>query len=559
MALRTLYQTLLDSDPARLRVIAEQWGITLTAVRRPDMAAELADAMARGEAVEPVWEMLDDSSRAALEDLLRHDGAMPWAIFSRCWGKVRAVGPGRLEREALWRTPVSAAEALWYWGLVQRAFAEWETGPVEMAFVPEELRLYLPVPAPRVLPALETTSAPLHYRVGDDTLADDLVMLWAHLQTSTVRPSDEHTWPAAQREALLPWLHEPAGLRFALLETLAWERDWVRRDERGVLRPTPDSVLAWLKSDVWEQWTVLAHAWMASARWRDLDIVHTLRVDPLTGWPGDSLRARQGILEMLRQCQPGQWYALEDFVAYMQAQAPDFLRPDGDYETNVPRDIRTDVPLRGFETWTVVEGALVKAVLTGPLFWVGFVDLGQLEPGGDAVSFCLTEAGAAWLDLEEAPVFSEAPPVRLGEGQVLLVPRHRRYERFQLSRVAQFTGREEEDYHYRLTPSSIARAAHQRISPRRLIEFLETAIEHRLPPSFKAALERAYQEGEVARLEACWVLHVQDPSILDFPALERVMVERLGPRAALIREVDRERVVAFLIAEGILPEVLGEA
>ena len=44
MALRTLYQTLLDSDLARLQVIAQQWDIPLIAERKSDIAAELADA-----------------------------------------------------------------------------------------------------------------------------------------------------------------------------------------------------------------------------------------------------------------------------------------------------------------------------------------------------------------------------------------------------------------------------------------------------------------------------------------------------------------------------------
>ncbi|HQE98776.1 MAG TPA: hypothetical protein PLG06_03460, partial [Anaerolineae bacterium] len=120
MTLRTLYQALLDCDGARLRVIAQQWDVALKAEARPDAAAQLADAMAHAEGVERVWEGLPPAARAALEDLLRRGGVLPWAIFTRRWGQVRVVGPGRLEREELWRTPISPAETLWYWGLVFR-------------------------------------------------------------------------------------------------------------------------------------------------------------------------------------------------------------------------------------------------------------------------------------------------------------------------------------------------------------------------------------------------------------------------------------------------------
>ncbi|HEY89102.1 MAG TPA: hypothetical protein G4N98_05125 [Thermoflexia bacterium] len=40
--MRTLYQTLMDSEMARLRVIALQWDVELVGQRRPDLAAELA-------------------------------------------------------------------------------------------------------------------------------------------------------------------------------------------------------------------------------------------------------------------------------------------------------------------------------------------------------------------------------------------------------------------------------------------------------------------------------------------------------------------------------------
>ena len=41
MALRTLYQSFLDSDPSLLRVIAQLWKVELQSSRRPDIAAEL--------------------------------------------------------------------------------------------------------------------------------------------------------------------------------------------------------------------------------------------------------------------------------------------------------------------------------------------------------------------------------------------------------------------------------------------------------------------------------------------------------------------------------------
>jgi hypothetical protein len=559
MALRTLYQTLLDSDPARLRVIARQWEIPLTASRRPDIAAELADAMTYIEAVERVYDRLPESPRAALEDLLREGGAIPWEIFTRRWGEMRAVGPGRLEREALWRDPISETEALWYWGFLQRAFADWESGAVEMAFVPEELQLYLPTPPLRVLPPPDATAPPGYEILGDDTLADDLVTLWAYLQSQRIHPSTEDLGPLPKREELLQQFHTPAEPRLALLQTLATEQGWIHHDEQGLLRPVPGLTLDWLQSGPWPQWSAVARAWMQSTQWNDLNIVSTLQPDPIAGWPGDPLKARRKVLTMLQQCVPDTWYTVEDFVTYMRDHATDFLRPDGDYNSKVPRDARTDVPLRGFESWDIVEGMLIRFMLIGPLTWLGLVDWGKMASWLSPIAFRLSGAGAALLELGSAPNLSETPPVRLEHGGELIVPRRRRYERFQLSRVARCVGRGE-TYHYLLTPRSLNRARQQHIAAERLVGFLEKATGQPVAKALQDAIKRTYQGQEVASLQHGWVLQVKDPELLNLPILQSHKgVLRLGSRAVLIRESARARVIAALIAEGVLPEIFREA
>jgi hypothetical protein len=548
MSLRTLYQTLLDSDLARLHVIARQWEIALSAERRADVAAELADAMARAERVERMLSLLEDEQRAALDDLLRHEGAMPWAIFTRRWGAVRAVGPGRLEREELWRDPVSAAEALWYAGFVQRAFDTWPSGQVEMAFVPEELCLYLPPPPPLDLSPPSPVAAPRHQEAGDDRLADDLVTLWATLQVGV---------PAAREAA-------PQGpsRRRALVRTLALEQGWLHEDEQGVLRPAPEPVLAWLRADLWEQWASLARAWLESAAWNDLAHVPSLRTDSSLGWPNDPVRTRQALLAVLRRCEPGAWYEIPAFVAYVQARAPDFLRPDGDYGTWDLRDAATDMSLRGFDAWVAVEGALVTFVLTGPLAWLGLVDLGGAVPSLPPTAFRMNAAGAAVLDRGDPPEISAPGPVRVRGDGVVVVPRRRRYERFQLHRVAQLLGPSDDvrgaagACGYRLTPASLARARRQHISAARIVSFLEEATGQIVPSYLREGIDRAYRADEAeAGLDRVWLLRVADPAVLEQPALQRWAQTALTPRMALIREEDRARVLAWLTQHGILPEV----
>ena len=560
MTLPTLFQALLDCDIARLRVIAQQWDIALKAELRPDVAAQLADAMAHVEAVESVWDVLSPGARAALEDLLRHEGVIPWAIFTRHWGQVRPVGPGRLEREELWRDPKSAAETLWYWGLVFRTTILSPTGdPVEMAYIPAALVLYLPVPAPQEIPPPEPIATPPRVLVGDDALGEALVTLWTFLQNESVRPTEDGSWPVRLREAYVASCEGLSEPQLRLLDVLASEQGWIHVDERGLLRPVPGRVMEWLRGGRRLQWCTLAQAWEQSHRWNDLAQISSLHPDPVRGWLNDPFASRQRMLAILRRCTPGIWYTVKALLAHAHEHDPDFLRPDGDYESWNLRDAVTDAPLRGFATWEMVEGALLAFLLTGPLSWLGMVNLGWTTPNLSPDSFCINAAGAAFLGVDGNFDLPEPPPVDLRRDGILIVPLGRRYERFQLSRIAapaDFAGAGPgKGTAYRLTPLSLARAKAQRIPLERILEFLTTATGHKLPAAFQKAVERSYNAGEQVRLSQVWLLRAKDSELLDYPAIRALLQERLGPRVALVRESDREQLFTVLFQEGLLPEI----
>lgn len=553
MALRTLYQTLMDSDLARLRVIAQQWKIELVAERRADMAAELAEAMARAEMVDRVWERLAPEPRAALEDLLRHDGAMPWGAFTRRWGRIRMVGPGRLEREALWQTPVSPAESLWYWGWLQRAPAMDPTGvSVEMAFVPESLLLYLPTPPALEIPLPKTTAPPLHVQPADDRLCDDLVTLFAYVQNHDVHTEITSTWPDRHREALARQLRTPAA---QLLQTVALEQGWLELDDQNHLRPVPQPMLAWLRAERWEQWHTLAQAWLDSVRWNDLVLVPALQPDPAVGWPNNPLQTRRNVIERLVRCTPGVWYPLADFIAHVREHTPDFMRPNADYDAWSLRDALTEAPLRGFEAWDAVEGALLGTLLIQPLAWLGIVELGRANPILAPSSFRISEMGAALLDQGDAPALPSPLPVEVQATGMFVVPMGNHYERFQLSRIAEAVAATPTTYRYRLTPTSLSRARRQHIPLRRIIEFLSEATERALPAALRKAIERAYRQSSQVKLTHTWVLRAKDPDLLDYEDVRDLLQERLGPRVALVRAADVERLSVVLMQAGLLTDV----
>lgn len=531
MALRTLYQTLLDSDPMRLRIIAAQWAIPLRAERRTDIAAELADAMAHADRIAGILERLAPDQRAALDDLLRADGRLPWLIFTRRWGDVRLIGPGRLEREELWRTPISPAEGLWYWGLLQRAF-DAATPPVEWAFVPDELRLYLPPPPDEPIPLPEPCAPPPIITAGDDTLADTLADYWAALQ---VEPRRVKRFP--QR---------------ALLETLSLEQGWLT-DARKLV---PDAILTWLNLSRWEQWAALARAWLASRRWHDLAHVPGLALDdPDAIWPGDPLAQRRAALDLLTRCAPGAWVALGDFIAYVHTHAPDFLRPDGDYERWPLRDVATGASRRGFANWFYVEGAYLSHLITGPCAALGLVDIGSSAAAQPAQAFRLSVAGEALLRHAPPPDLPAPGPITLHETGHILIPQGARYARFQVGRIADPL---DTQGHYALTPSSLRRALKQRIPPERLLAFLREASGADLPPTLEQAIRRALDSsGAAARLEPRLLLRITDETLLRELQRHALRGERV-PQGLLFYPADRERLLTLLARLGWLVDREGE-
>jgi hypothetical protein len=140
------------------------------------------------------------------------------------------------------------------------------------------------------------------------------------------------------------------------------------------------------------------------------------------------------------------------------------------------------------------------------------------------------------------------------------VPAARRYERFQLARVADWL-QSGAPFVYRLTPSSLERARQQGISITRVLDFLGDLIEAPVPRSVEAALTRWAARGAEARLERVLLLRISSEDLMDqvvsSPTLCRLIRERIGRTAAIVHEQDWDRVISALGEMGLLPEVDG--
>jgi len=478
------------------------------------------------------------------------------------------MGPARLQREQPWEAPVSTAEALYYSGFVYRGFEMAGDQAYEVVFVPSELRAQLPLPtsmAPVI--NLNPTPAPAVPCSAGDILLDDACTLLAYLQNEQIRLSPEGMWPARHTARLAQRLHDPDADRLSFLRHLIQRVGWLRsspsgsRTEAGLLRPDPGSVTAWLQSPVSQQRAALARAWREDSTWNDLFRVSALHPEDTGAWHNDPLRARRAVLGHLRVCEPATWYELDDFIAAIKHADPDFQRPGGDYTTWYIRDAATDAYLSGFESWDSVEGALIRYLVTGPLFWLGLTDLGSAVPGEPPTAFLLTPAGQAFLGLDDPPAEGESPPLVLRPGFTVLVPPAQRYERFQLARIARWvsTG---DPFVYRLTPTSLQRARDQGIPVTRVLEFLDQAAGAGTPllRFVEAALLRWEARGMEVRLERALLLRLSSEELMvqlmSHSRTRRLIAEQIGPAAALVRESDWTRLVVALGEMGLLTDVI---
>ena len=557
--MRPLDQCLLDVDMVRLRAIARFWDMELMTSRQQEAAAQLAEAMARPETIADAWEVLPDDQRRGLEALLAAGGRMPLRVFTRQWGEIRTMGPGRLEREQPWQEPISPAEGLWYRGFISRAFEQGTEGSYEVVFVPPELRAHLaapPTPPPVVV--LEPASEPAAARPGGDVLLDDACALLVYLQNERVRPSSDGGWPTRHEARLARRLHDPDRARLAFLRHLVQHLGWLRLTDSGHLRPDPGPVATWLQSATDEQRRALVSAWRDDPTWNDLFHVPTLHPEDTGAWRNDPLLARKAILRHLAACAPDKWYKLDGFVRAVKEADPDFQRPDGDYTSWYIRDAATGAYLSGFESWDTVEGALIRHLIAGPLTWLGLTDLGAAAPDGPPIVFRLTPVGAASLGLAKLPPEPEPAPLALRPDFTVLAPPARRYERFQLARIAEWV-RTGDPFVYRLTPTSLTHARQQGIPVARVLEFLGRTTSAPVPQFVEAALTRWEARGAEVRLERAVLLRVSSEGLMaqvvSSPLTRHLVSEQVGPTAAVVRERDWPRLVVALGKMGLLPDV----
>jgi hypothetical protein len=501
-------------SPVDRRVMAQLWKLSTA-----DPAA-LEAAMTDPERVMAQWNALTEHERSALTRLLSEDGSLPVAVMQREWGAVREPGSfehARAYLQAL-RGPATPTERLYSMGFLFRSHEQ--RGAIYR--IPNDLRALLPAVPPRDR-CLRVTPSPPPFSIvsaAPGSAENLIVALLTLAYNGEIKALDDGALNKPSLVKLARQLAEQPDLRairreadwplVAVLRTMALEAGLLRRASSGELRPTA-AALDWLQAPQPQRVERLLNGWCGSAL-DDLTLLCGLRWKGGAPYTLNRNATRRGLNQLLATLPVGEWLSIAEISAAIRRVEPDFQRRDGRYDTWLLYD-EQDRLVSTWEDWELVEGALIRAVIGGPLHWLGLFDCGS-----NAAKNCefarMTPLGAHLLaDAPAPPMPPDVPLIVQSTFEVICPPGASLYARFQLGRVAELQQSGAVAI-YRLTRRALLAAAERGITAQEILRFLEEQSHGALPPSVAYTLLEWGGQTEQVRLQDAVLLQTADPVLL---------------------------------------------
>jgi hypothetical protein len=552
-----LKQSLSNQDLGYLRIVADSWGIELTATDLRNGIEILIPHLLDRSLLHEEIESLPKAALAGLQVLLGNNGRLPWAVFIRRFGEVREMGAGRRDRERPFEEPISSAEVLWYRALIGRAFFDSPDGPQEFAYIPTDLIPLLPNPQNKTQIIHGNPASPnecaLPIPADDHILDHACTLLAAHRIGLPIEQLSFNT--------KLSNLHGVYPLSPHPLQQLLVAAGLIAADGQPELEETR----LFLESSREEGLAKLVQAWLLSDTFDELRLIPELQMEgEWINYPG---KTRATVIGFLSSIPGGKWWSMKAFVNSVHQHEPDFQRPAGDYDTWFIRQRGSGEYLRGFDHWDAVDGSLLRYMISGPMHWLGIIDLAfhpTIQDGEkmQTSSFRLSSWSESLLSGNPPAGFPmESASIQVSSSGMLRVPRLTpRPVRYQIARFCDWEKEEGDIYRYMLTPHSLSRAREQGLSTSHLLTMIRRATSS-IPPSLVKALARWEQHGSQAKLDKVVVLRFDSPRILQelrASRAARFLGETLGPTAVIVKPGAWEKVVAVLAEMGYLTETQDE-
>ena len=533
-----LQQSLLKQDIGHLRIVAEFWGLELESTDAESALEELCASLLDLEAVSETLEVLPAEARSALNALIDAGGKMEWAIFARKYGDIREMGAGRRDRERPHLKPASTSEVLFYRALISKAFFESDKGSQEFAYIPEDLLEIInevgadnvpPVPSAEALGRPATPVEKAFEIPASDHILDDATTYLAAMRIG--HESKSHF----KRD--LPALLTIAGI--------------IKND--GLL---PDAVKKFLEVSRPESVNMLYDAWIESTTFDELRLIPSIVCEG--EWKNQPQVTREFLMNLINDIPQDKWWSIPAFVKDIKEKYPDYQRPAGDYDSWFIKRASDGQFLRGFAYWDLVDGALIKYVIS-ILHLLGKVSLASPEEGKEATAFF--RLSSLPEKKEESDALSKSKGAKIvvsSNGRITVLRTFSRAVRYQLARFCEWDEPKGDEYFYRVTAESLKRATEQGLKAEQLLAMLVKYTNGTVPPAMVKALKRWDANGAEARVESLLVLRVSKPEIMEEMRKSKAgkyFGEVLSPTAVVVKSGAIQKVLAELAELGLFAEV----
>ncbi len=546
-----LKQSLLKADFSHLKAIAEQWELELTAPDVKEGLAQLVDQLHRADFFDELGNILSEMDQKALLWLDSQGGKATWDHFSRKFGQIRDVGAGRLEREQLNRDPISASESLWYRALISRGFLETASGPREFVFIPEDLRQ----------PVIASLSAPQSSQNTPALISRKAASREHQFEVHASAKILDHlcTCLAGLRMSLDPQIHLPGvtELQLGFYQMLIQICGLAEKDNQVSPQKIRDFFDIPREQAVLNLWI----SWRKAERYSDLGQLPGISLE---GSPEmDPVQLRDKVITYLTALEPDSWWSIESFISQVKENSPNLLRESGEYDSWFIKDQETERYLKGFSHWDQIEGALLRYLITGPLHWFGFLDLGLAEEDSFPLAFKMSKYSRALIEGTPIPLTPrKAEEIQIrSKGEIRMTDNVPHKTRYQAARFCDWFPVKAEAYMYLITPGSLQKAEDQGLMIAHLLTLLKNNADE-IPPNIQAALERWEKQGIQASISNKTILRLGSPAILKSlkrSKANRFILEQIGPTAVIVQPGSENKIAEALVELGVFLEVDDQA
>ncbi len=539
----SLAKYLSNIDHDLLARIARYWEVEVESAGWREIESALFSCMTNKAIADERISELPLSAKKAWESLRGHAGKLPWSEFTLKYGSPRELGPGARQREEPDQHPANVTETLLYRGLIGRAFLDAAPEPREFAFIPDELAALYEKPAKKSgVPAIRPVP---------------LAEIGRH-QPANTRLLDHATdWLSAKRmgQALVNTYYSNAQISPQFISAML--------AEAGLLTPRRELILdaigPFLQSERLGTMKNWFQAWRTSSNLNDLLMIPDLEFEG--AWRNDPVFSRQTLLSQIRAFDVNTWYSLPAFLSYIKSDMPDYLRPAGDFNSWSIRRAGSKEYLAGREHWDDVDGAYIRYLFSGPLHWLGIVDLAYAAKETQPMAFRLSPISAYLLsEGGAAPVLAaESAPKLLSDLTIVMPVNSSRQLRYQIGRFTTIIGNTPHETRFQVSAASLTAAEQGGLKVEQLLHLLEKSLKAPLPASFKNLAKRWDQRRVEVRIEKATLLRVEDSQVLSIlrenPRTSRLLKEELAPNTVLIDPAGVEVIKKVLLEAGILSQI----